>query len=163
LNTGAGTELKSAVYLETSVISYFTARPSRDALQAERQRITREWWSKRKPLFDCFISDVVLDEIRLGETAMAIKRISAVSELPRIPASETARFIAKMFLEKGALPLTAAQDAMHVALAAAAGLEFLLTWNCAHLANAQIEARVTELCRQAGYTCPVICTPEQLM
>ena len=154
---------KASVYIEPTIVSYLTARPTRDALKSEKQRITREWWTKQRPLFECFISETVLQEISAGEAVMAAKRLEAVKEFRNLAAPETALALAKQMVNLGVLPPKAAADALHIAIAAAAGMEFLLTWNCTHIANAQIEARVRRLCSDSGMSFPVICTPEELM
>lgn len=155
--------MKASVYIEPTIVSYLTARPTRDALKAARQRITRVWWTKQRPLFDCYVSKPVLEEIACGEAAMAAKRLEAVRDMPTLAVSDLATGIAAEILRRGYLPSKAATDALHVAVAAASGMEFLLTWNCTHIANAQIEKMVMALCAARGLAFPVICTPEQLM
>ncbi len=155
--------MKASVYIETTIVSYLTARPTRDALKAARQRITREWWAKQRPLFACYVSKPVLEEIACGETAMATKRVAAVRDMPTLAVSDLAAGIAADLLRRGYLPPKAAMDALHVAVAAASGMEFLLTWNCTHIANAQVEKMAMALCAERGLAFPVICTPEQLM
>lgn len=155
--------MKASVYIETTVVSYLVARPTQDKLKSARQRITREWWAKQQPQFDCFVSETVIQEISAGEAAMSAKRLAAVEDLRRVAAPDAALVLARQMVGKGVLPPKAVADAVHIAVAAAAGIDFLLTWNCTHIANAQIEARVRGLCEEAGMSCPVICTPEELM
>lgn len=154
---------KASVYIEPTVVSYLTARPTQDKIKSEKQRITREWWTKQRPLFDCFISETVIQEISAGEAVMAAKRLEAVKEFRNLAAPEAALILAKQMVSLGVLPPKAAVDALHIAIAAAAGMEFLMTWNCTHIANAQIESRVRRLCAESGMSFPVICTPEELM
>ena len=154
---------KASVYIEPTIVSYLTARPTQDKIKAEKQRITREWWARQRPQFDCFISETVIQEISAGEAVMAAKRLEAVKEFRNIAATETALSLAKRIVHAGVLPPKAAADALHIAIAAAAGIDFLLTWNCTHIANAQLEARVRRLCAESGMSFPVICTPEELM
>ncbi|NOS70477.1 MAG: type II toxin-antitoxin system VapC family toxin [Verrucomicrobia bacterium] len=155
--------MKATVYIESSVISYLTARPSKNALQAERQRLTRLWWRKLRPRFDCYVSDTVIEEISDGELAMAKKRLTAVRAIPRLAASEPAADLTEEILKRGFLPSKAATDAAHIAIAATSGMNFLLTWNCTHIANAHVERQVAKICIAHEYEFPVICTPEQLM
>ena len=154
---------KASVYIEPTIVSYLTARPTRDALKSEKQRITREWRTKQRPLFECFVAEPVLEEIAAGEKAMAIKRLEAVRGFAKLPVSVLATRLATDILQRGYLPAKAATDALHVAVAAASGMDFLLTWNCTHIANAQVERMVAALCAKRGLAFPVICTPEQLM
>ena len=155
--------MKATVYIESSVISYLTARPSKNALQAERQRLTRLWWRKLRPRFDCYVSDTVIEEICDGELVMAKKRLNAVRTIPRLAASDLAADLTEEILRRGFLPPKAATDAAHIAIAATGGMDFLLTWNCTHIANAHVERQVAKICAAHDYEFPVICTPEQLM
>ena len=155
--------MKATVYIESSVISYLTARPSKNPLLAEHQRLTRFWWRKLRPRFDCYVSDTVIQEISDGELAMAKKRLNAVRKIVRLAASDVAAELAGEILKRGHLPANAANDAAHLAIATASGMDFLLTWNCTHIANAQIERQIARLCAAYEYEFPVVCTPEQLM
>lgn len=155
--------MQATVYIESSVISYLTARPSKNALQAERHRLTRLWWRKLRPRFDCYVSDTVIEEISEGEPAMAKRRLGAIKGLPRLAVSNDATKLADEILKRGYLPSNAATDALHVALAIESAMDFLLTWNCTHIANAHVERQVARICAAHEYVFPVICTPEQLM
>lgn len=115
-----------SVYVETSIISYLAARPSRDLIVAARQQLTHAWWRERRPVFDLYVSQVVLDQ--------------------RVP-----------------LPTTAGADAAHIATAAYHRIDFLMTWNSTHIANAELRPRVEQVCRENGYPAPVLCTPDELM
>jgi hypothetical protein len=155
--------VNASVYIEPTVVSYLTARPTRDKIKSEKQRITREWWAKQRLLFDCYVSQPVLEEITCGEPAMAAKRLESVRNMPTLAVSDLAMRIAAEILRRGYLPPKAATDALHVGVAVANGMEFLLTWNCTHIANAQVEKMTMALCAEHGLAFPVICTPEQLM
>ena len=149
------------VYLETSVLSYLTAWPSRDVVRIAHQQITAEWWAARQ-VFELFVSDVVLDEIRQGDAGAAERRIEASSGLVVLTTTPSAESLAASLLSAAALPAKAALDALHVANAAVHGMHFLLTWNCAHIANAAMRPRIETVCRSGGYEPPIICTPEEL-
>ena len=153
---------KLKVYLETSVISYVTALPSRDLIVAAHQQITRDWWSNRQR-FELLISDAVLEEIARGDHAAARRRIVAVEGLAILSATSSAQSLARGFLQAAAMPPKAAIDAAHVAIAATHGADFLLTWNCTHIANAAIREKIDAVCRSAGFRSPVICTPLELL
>jgi len=150
------------VYLETSVISYLTANPSRDLVLAGHQQVTRDWWLRRSR-FDLFVSDAVLAEVSRGDSQAASRRLEAIAGVPLLDASDDARTLAEALLDAAALPRRAAIDAAHVAIATTNGVDFLLTWNCTHIANAAIRAKLEDVCRRAGYVPPIICTPLELL
>lgn len=150
------------VYIETTIVSYLVARPSRDLIVAGHQQLTREWWDHRRVKFACFISDVVLDEAQAGDEAQAALRRQALHGFPRLAATPEAERLAADFL-RSILPTKAARDAAHLAIAAAGHVKYLLTWNCNHLANAQILDRLEPIASQAGLKLPRVCTPEELM
>jgi predicted nucleic acid-binding protein len=155
--------MKASVYLETTILSYLVARPSRDLVVAAHQQITREWWEKHKPHFNCYISEAVIEEVRAGDPHQAKKRIEMLDQLPSLASTPAAMHLVEDLLRKKIIPPKAVQDAVHIAVAAAGSVDFLLTWNCTHIANAMIEARISALCRDHGFQPPVICTPEELM
>jgi len=155
--------MKPSVYMETTIPSYYTARPNRDVVIAGHQATTREWWERRLADFRIFISQLVLDEAGLGDPEFAARRLEALKPFPLLDLREDITEIARSFIEAGSLPTKAAGDALHIALAAAHGIDFLLTWNCAHIANAQIIPKITAICSEHGLECPVICTPDELM
>jgi len=150
------------VYIETTIVSYLVARPSRDLIVAAHQQLTRQWWEQRRAKFACFISEVVLDEARDGDAEQAALRLKAMEGIPRLAATPEGERLAAAFLE-GALPLKAARDAAHLAIAAVGGVKYLLTWNCTHLANAQILDRLEPIAAAGGSKLPRVCTPEELM
>ena len=150
------------VYIETTIVSYLVARPSRDLIVAAHQQLTRQWWEQRRAKFACFISEVVLDEARDGDAEPAALRLKVLEGIPRLAATSAGERLAAAFLE-GALPLKAARDAAHLAIATVGGVKYLLTWNCAHLANAQILDRLDPIAAAGGFKLPRVCTPEELM
>lgn len=154
--------MKSRVFLETSVISYLTASPSRDIVHAAHQQITREWWARRHR-FDLYVSQAVLREAARGNPEAADRRLTAIQNIPVLAVSGDASELAELFLAKNALPAKAAVDAIHIAVAVVNGMDYLLTWNCTHIANAGIRARIEKICRDTDLYPPVICTPEELM
>jgi hypothetical protein len=154
--------LKPKVYLETTVISYLTASPSRDIVQAAHQQISREWWERRED-FDLFASQAVITEAGRGDAGAAARRLAALDDIAILEVTEDASRLAEAFIEQHALPAKAAVDALHIAVAVVMGMDYVLTWNCTHIANATIRPRIEEVCRKLGYEPPVICTPEELM
>ena len=152
-----------SVYLETTFISYLVSRPSRDLLVAAHQQTTHEWWTNRRQDFECYVSQVVIDEAMAGDPEEAKKRMDKINEFPVLEVNEEAEFLTRSILESGAIPLRAVRDAAHIAVAAVNVVDYLMTWNCTHLANAQIIRRISVVCNNKGYDMPVICTPEELM
>ena len=152
---------KPRAYIETSVVSYLTAQPSRDLVLAAHQEVTREWWSGRDR-FDLLVSEAVLEEISRGDAGAAARRIAAIEGVAVLSVTEPARALARGFLEAAAMPSKAAIDAAHVAIAATHGVDFLVTWNCTHIANAAVREKIEAVCRAAGFRPPVICTPLEL-
>lgn len=152
------------VYLETSFISYLTApHESRDPIAAAHQQITIEWWSRRRADFDLVVSQVVLDESSTGDPVASKGRMEALASLPRLQVTDAAVALARTILSKGFLPQKAFPDALHIATATVHRVEYLLTWNCKHIANAEILPRIASLCEELGLTLPIICTPEELL
>ncbi|MBL7077458.1 MAG: type II toxin-antitoxin system VapC family toxin [Kiritimatiellae bacterium] len=150
-------------YIETSILSYLTARPSRDLLAAAHQQVTREWWDAHRERFEVFISPLVEEESRRGDPDAARRRVEALSGLPSLEVVDEAYELASVLISEGALPSLAEDDATHIALAAVHGVDYLLTWNCRHIDNAETKPIVRSVCAAHGYACPEICTPEELM
>ena len=154
--------MKPKVYLETTIVSYLASKPSRDLITAAHQQITHDWWDKRLADFDVYISQFVLDEAGAGDAEAAAKRLASLAAFPLLDATPEALNLAKALVERGAIPPRKATDAAHIAVATVHRIQFLLTWNCAHLANAEILAQVQVICAQLGYAAPIVCTPEEL-
>ena len=155
--------MKQKVYLETSIISYLTGRRSKDLIVAAHQELTHEWWELRKNKFTPFVSQLVIQEIQAGDRAAAKERLLLIEALPSLSLGEDARELALVFLQKKVLPRKAVEDALHIAVATCNGMDYLVTWNCKHIANAEIRSEINRLCRENGFEAPIICTPEELM
>jgi predicted nucleic acid-binding protein len=151
------------VYLETTIISYITARPSRDVVVAGHQMVTRSWWDYRKPAFSVFVSELVVQEAKAGDAEAAKARLELISDLAVLHLKPIASALAKDLLVQAALPAKAVEDALHIAICASHGIEFLLTWNCKHLANARMRPIIERVCKSHHLPAPIICTPEELM
>ena len=155
--------MKSKVYIETSVISYFVARPSRDIIIAANQQATQEWWRSRKKDFEIYVSQFLIQEAGAGDEEAATSRLEALENFPLLDILDEATRLAEKLIEQKAIPEKASEDALHIALAAVHGIEYLLTWNFKHIANATMRANVELVCRMNGYEPPIICTPLELM
>ncbi|OGG51723.1 MAG: DNA-binding protein [Candidatus Handelsmanbacteria bacterium RIFCSPLOWO2_12_FULL_64_10] len=155
--------MSQKVYLETSVVSYLTARLSRDLIVAGHQQITQEWWANHRYKFELFVSQTMLEEAAAGDPEVAQQRLSTIENLPLLEITEEAVALAKDFIHLGPLPEKAEVDALHIAIAVTNKVDYLLTWNCKHLANAALRSRIERVCRLKGYDPVVICTPEELL
>ena len=141
------------------MISYLTALPNRDLVVAGHQQTTRDWWETRRPAFDLVASQLVIQEARQCNVTYAQNRLR---EIPLLSINEAAISLAETFVNRGPLPQKANIDALHIATAVTNGVEYLLTWNCKHIANANMRNQIERLCRQQGYEPTIICTPDQL-
>ena len=154
--------MKQKVYLETTIISYLSARPSRDIIIVAHQELTNEWWENRRKRFDLFVSQLVIREAAAGNKDAAQKRLSILESIPLLELTDKVRSLARILMEK-AIPPKAVEDALHIAVAAIHGMDYLLTWNCKHIANAEKEHAIAAVCRSNNFEPPIICTPEGLM
>jgi hypothetical protein len=150
------------IYLETTIISYLAARPSKDLITAAHQQVTRDWWQNRRRDFDLFSSQLVIQESSAGDAAVAQTRLQLLSDISLVQVNVDCVSLARGLVERGPIPEKAAVDALHIAIATVHGMDYLLTWNCKHIANAEMHTAVNRICRSAGYEPPVICTPEEL-
>ncbi len=155
--------MKPKVYLETTFISYLTSRPSRDLRIAAHQQATQDWWYNRRHSFDLYASQLVVQESERGNKEAADARLEKISETTLLGATHDALILAKMMIEQKLIPATVPEDAAHIAIATTNGMDYLLTWNLKHIANALLRSKVEALCRAQGYNPSVICTPEELM
>ena len=130
---------------------------------AANQEATRAWWEIARPKYELFISDMVVQEACGGDPEAAERRMAAIAELPELDVSEGVEALAARLLSGVAVPEKAKIDALHIAVATVHGMDYLLTWNCKHIANATIRPKIEAICRECGYEPPVICTPLELM
>ena len=152
-----------SVYLETTFISYLVARPSCDVIVAGHQQTTLDWWENRRSQFECSVSQVVIDEASVGDPAEVQKRLAVIAVLPNLAITDEANALTQAIMAAGILPPHVIRDAAHVAVAAVHAVDYLLTWNCKHLANVQISRRIAVVCEKLGRKMPILCTPEELM
>jgi hypothetical protein len=151
------------VYVETTIVSYLAANPSRDPVLAAHQTLTRLWWQDERRRYTCLTSEEVLREASMGDAEMSRRRGQLLAELTILGADESARNLARQLLVEKILPLTAASDALHAAVASVQGVNILLTWNCRHLANPHILGHLRNFMARRNFVLPEICTPVELM
>jgi hypothetical protein len=155
--------MKQRVYLETTIVSYLTARPSRDLIMAAHQEVTRQWWDGRRHDFEIYVSQLVADEAGRGDQEAANLRLATLSGVTRLQVTDQALALARELVQAQALPQEALEDALHIALTAVHGMDLLLTWNCKHIANAEMAPVIRATIECCGYDSPTICTPDELM
>ncbi len=154
--------MKERVYVETSIISYLTARDSRDVVQLAKQQLTREWWDKERRHYELVVGQPVLDEIGLGDPEAVRLRKAVVDGLESLPLTDAATRLARRLILQSLLPHSALFDAYHISMAAVHKSNFLLTWNCSHINNSHTRDRIVEAIRHAGYNPPHMATPETM-
>jgi hypothetical protein len=155
--------MKPKVYLETTIISYLTSRPSRDIITAAHQQSTQEWWEIRRNKFDVYVSQIVIQEAGEGDDDAITRRLDVIENIAQIEIQPEAVSLAQALITDGLIPEKAAADALYIAIATVQGMDYLLTWNLKHIANAAMRNAIADACRQRGYEPPIICTPEELM
>ncbi len=152
----------TSVYIETTIIGYLTSRISRELVTAANQQVTRQWWDDHRDEFDFFISQFVVEECSAGDPGAARERLNLIGDIPELDITDDAKALAKKLLADVPLPDNAEVDALHVAVATVHGIDYLLTWNCTHIANAVLRHRIEAVCRANGFEPPTICTPQEL-
>ncbi len=140
--------MKPKVYMETTIVSYLAALPSRDIVLAAHQELTREWWGRRSR-FELFVSQAVVDEAARGDVDAAARRLALLAGIPLLALGGEADEFASPLLLAHAVPRTAKVDALHIAVAAVNRVNYLVTWNCTHIANAAIRGKIEQTCVEA--------------
>ncbi|MBF0136161.1 MAG: type II toxin-antitoxin system VapC family toxin [Magnetococcales bacterium] len=154
--------MKPRLYLETSIISYLAALPSRDLIVAAHQQITQEWWTERRDRYDLFVSELVIQEIEMGNQDAARRRLALLEAVPVLMLDDKTILLGEKLHQFTNLPAKANADSLHIALAASYRMDFLLTWNCRHIANGRTRRAVDEALRTQEMVSPIIVTPEEL-
>ena len=154
---------KKTVYIETSIVSYLTAKPSSDLLAAAWQKVTIDWWDTQRDRFDLFASDIVIEEAGKGDDIAAARRLKALDEIPLLAVTNEVILFSEAIILAGAIPQKAIGDSLHIALSAVHGLDYLLTWNYRHIDNAETKPLIRKICQENKYGYPEICTPQELM
>lgn len=155
--------MSETVYIETSILGYLTARSTKDLILAANIEITKDWWESRRNVFILYTSEAVLDEVAQGDAEIAAQRLEILRNFPLLALNQAVQDLAAQFLARSSLPPKAKVDAIHIAAATIHGMDYLLTWNCKHIANAQIQGKLAEISIDFGYVLPILCTPNELM
>jgi hypothetical protein len=155
--------MKRSAYLETTIIGYLAMRSSRDVRVAANQLSTREWWDDHRPDFDIFVSQFVLDECDQGDPTAADERRIYLKNIPVLDMNQAVEQLADAISMELQIPPKARIDAFHISMAAVHGVQFLLTWNCKHIANPEHRPRIERACRDRGIEPPLICTPFDML
>ncbi len=150
------------VYVESSVISYITARPSRDVVVSARQALSMEWWDSKRNQYEVYISELVIEEISSGNPSAAQKRLEIVKNIISLEVTLEAKELAGLLLSEGAVPENSPEDALHIGVAAAQGADYLLTWNFKHINNASTRTKIARVIESQGFISPILCSPEEL-
>ena len=150
---------KKRVYVESSVISYLTARPSTDIVKLTKQTQTRMWWEQREQ-WDLFVSPAVIEEIQGGDKEAARKRLDAVEGLLHLNNTKEMDAFAGGLIQDGILPGKASLDALHIAIAALSSMDYLVTWNQKHIFNPNRIESLYAAIRRRGYAPPVLIRPD---
>jgi predicted nucleic acid-binding protein len=153
----------ATVYIETSIVSYLRQRPSSQIVMAARQFLTHQWWNDERGNYELVTSQLVLDEASAGNPVLAAERLQSLDGIPLLPRDPQIGVIANEIMSRAILPPKASLDALHIAMAAHHRIQYLLTWNCKHIANARILTRIHELLTDLGCPIPIICTPEEMV
>ncbi|MCE9554924.1 MAG: type II toxin-antitoxin system VapC family toxin [Planctomycetes bacterium] len=154
--------MADTVYIETTVIGHLVGRKHPDAAIAVRQQITRDWWADATRHYRILISEIVRDECGAGDPIAAKERLDAIDSLSLLEVNEEVLVLANSLMTSGAVPPSEPRDALHIAISAVNGIQYLVTWNYKHIANAAMRSRIESVCRSAGFEPPIICTPEEL-
>ena len=154
---------KETVYLETTVVSYLTARLSRDVVVVAHQQITEEWWQTRVHAYDVFVSELVIQEAAQGDPRAVEKRLEAIRHFSILEITAEAEALAAKYLRRIPILRKAVRDALHLAIAVSSGMDYLVTWNCAHIARAEVRRALEGINDEDSIATPTICTPEELL
>ena len=153
----------ATVYIETSIVSYLRQRPSSQVVMAARQLLTHPWWENERGNYELVTSQFVLNEASAGDPVLAAERLQSLDGIPLLPRAPQIGVIANEIMSRAILPPKASIDALHIALVAHHRIQYLLTWNCKHIANAKILPRIYDVLTDLGCPIPIICTPEEMV
>ncbi len=151
--------MKQAVYIETTIPSYYS--DGREELQRDILR-TREWWDEERGDYECYSSPVVLEELEAGDYPTRERCVELLEGLPLLEIVPEVLEVARVYQADGLMPTRPAADAIHVALASWYRMDYLLTWNCRHIANANKARHLEAINLRLRLGLPMLVTPHQL-
>ena len=154
--------MEASVYIESTIVSFLTARPSRNLATQAKQQSTNDWWEHQRPHFELFVSEIVIQEASDGDPEAARQRLEVLEEVPVLDLVDEVGRLAQKITGPGMIPGKYFDDALHVSVATTNGLDYLLIWNLTHIANATLRRKYESVIRSEGYEPPIICTPEEL-
>jgi hypothetical protein len=154
---------KPLLYIETSIVSYLAARPSRDPITLRNQQLTHEWWNTRRERYELFTSKLAISEASEGDPSVARKRLALLHRIPLLAWDDEVERLGEALCSQVPLPPQAQADALHIAISAMRGMHFVVTWNCKHIANPRLWKRMDWVCADWSVTLPVLCTPRELI
>lgn len=152
-----------SIYIETTIPSYLTAWPAKNLIAAAHQALTHDWWELRRRDFHLYTSQLVILEASAGDATAAQLRLDALKGIPLVSSTQTVEWIASELEQRALVPPNAAADAFHIAYASVHDIDYLLTWNCRHIANAERLPAIETFLAENGFPVPIVCTPEELM
>jgi len=155
--------MRESIYLETTIVSYYTSKPSRDIIVLAHQEITRQWWLKTIGRYNVLISEVVIEEASSGDPEAIKKRLEELKDFPHLELNDKVEEMAQVYMERLEIPEKSLRDAAHLAIASVHNIDYLVTWNCTHLANGEVIKKLIKINESLGIHTPIICTPEELM
>ena len=154
--------MKQKLYIETSFVSYLTSKPSRDIIIAAHQQITGNWWENHSKEFDLYTSQVVIDEANAGDPEIAKSRLGKLQNIVLLEITDEIINLSQSLMDNKCLPPKSVEDALHISIASIHNMNYLLTWNCKHIANAKMRPLIEKVIFENGFIAPIICTPEEL-
>ncbi len=150
------------VYVETTIPSFYCEVRS-DPEAVARKNWTQHWWDFKRAAYDLVTSVAVLDELAYGDYAAKEQALSLIGNLPLVTIETPVLEIVETYIRRSVMPADPVGDALHLALASYHKCDFLLTWNCRHLANANKFRHIQRVNSILGLYVPDIVTPLQLL
>lgn len=150
------------IYVETTVVGNVAGRVHSNPDVASRQRATRSWWGSAAARYELAISQLVVDECSDGDPTAAQERLDVLRGLTILDITDEARALARTLTAEGAVPQSEPRDALHIAVSAVQRVQYLVTWNFKHIANATMRTKIEQVCRDAGFSPPIICSPPEI-
>lgn len=143
-----------SVYIETSIPSYLTTRPSRDVRALAWKQLTHQWWDEERGKYNIYVSELVLAEASIGHPEAVARRLKSLKNIPEVPVDEEMINLASLLIKNKGIPSTAEADALHVAVAVVHDIDYLLTWNCRHINNAAMKQTIRKIMQQCRLFMP---------